>query len=393
MTIQLHKDMKMFIAAAVFTITAALLPAEFFSSERYGWIMDLPEGFKIADITPDEQSVFMEHTFMPVRLAVKLYPSTRYTRSDLALEDVLNTLNADGEIEGFDWNGAPASISSFSFTLNRNMAKQNGWGLSTTLQENDMHMIILCYTDEDKANDCAQFLLSVIDSLSPDESALRKSGPVSCYGFPVTEPATSEIKIDGKKIFTRFDKDASQASRFAIDREFAVLSLYAGHEKWKEAWQRYYRLIFRDSYGRFDECAKDIYGAIYPKAAAAGKDGLQLRLTELILEWVQGFDYTRQKNKADFEDLISAAENKGSDCDSRSLLACVLLEHFGIKTELFVSREYSHAVFGAAVKAPGAAIKVDGQDYLLGETTSHVKIGLMAQDMSDTEKWIPVDLP
>ena len=70
------------------------------------------------------------------------------------------------------------------------------------------------------------------------------------------------------------------------------------------------------------------------------------------------------------------------------------MSHLGIKPELFISREYSHAVYGLDLNLPGAKIEVNGTEFLLNETTAKgVRPGLMAKDMSDTEKWIPVLLP
>ena len=75
------------------------------------------------------------------------------------------------------------------------------------------------------------------------------------------------------------------------------------------------------------------------------------------------------------------------------MLLCILLAQNGIKTNLFISREYSHAVYGADINSQGAKIEVNGREYLLGETTvKNLKPGLIAQEQSDTEKWIPVPL-
>ena len=84
-----------------------------------------------------------------------------------------------------------------------------------------------------------------------------------------------------------------------------------------------------------------------------------LELTRMLLSWVQDFQYNRRQNSSDFNDLASVLQDKGSDCDSRSLLLCVLMEHYGIKSELFISREYSHAICGFDLPGKGARIKVD----------------------------------
>ena len=118
-----------------------------------------------------------------------------------------------------------------------------------------------------------------------------------------------------------------------------------------------------------------------------------MELIQILLDWVQDFKYRRDSKGTDFTPVTASVQGVGSDCDSRSLLMCILLEHMGIKSELFISREYSHSVFGLAVRHNGALINVDGTDFVLGETTAKVNFGLIAQEQSDTKKWIPVDLP
>ena len=111
------------------------------------------------------------------------------------------------------------------------------------------------------------------------------------------------------------------------------------------------------------------------------------------MAWTQDFDYQRKQDSSDFNDLSSVLQNLGSDCDSRALLLCVLMEHYGVRTELFISGIYSHALFGVDLPYPGARITVDGTDWLLCETTAPVDMGLVAKEHSETANWIPVDLP
>ena len=49
-------------------------------------------------------------------------------------------------------------------------------------------------------------------------------------------------------------------------------------------------------------------------------------------------------------------------------------------------------MYGADINQPGAKITVNGTDFLLGETTAKdIKPGLIAAEMNDTEKWLPVE--
>ena len=112
-----------------------------------------------------------------------------------------------------------------------------------------------------------------------------------------------------------------------------------------------------------------------------------------ILQFVQEKKYGRTPAGTDFTDLCSTFLGKESDCDSRSLLVAILLSQMNIKSTLFVSPEYSHAIVGAVLDKSGAKIDVAGNSYLLGETTAKVDFGLIAQNYNDTNKWINIQLP
>lgn len=384
---------KCFAAFFSLAVLCAASRAELFSSSHYGWTLDLPEGFFLSDATDDGRSYFFEHDFMKVRLAIKLFPRGTFERNDLAMEDTLTKLNADGEIDGFLWRKRHVSVANFSFHIPGNKTAQSGWGISANLPKSGADIVVLCYADSEKANDVQQFIISALDSIVIEEDDWRNPGLITSYAFPSRQKKDVAIQIDGTNIFTNIPGEASDSANFVIEREFSVLTLYAARKNWKEAWQRYYRLIFREAYSRLDDAAQDIR-----KALGAGSPGAQtpqskFEMLKKLLAWVQDFRYNRNQNASDFNDLASVLQDEGSDCDSRSLLLCVLMEHYGVKSELFISKEYSHAVCGFDVPGNGAKITVDGTNYLLCETTAHVEPGLVAQEHSDTGKWIGVDLP
>ncbi len=382
------------IAAALFLLLAPLsLFAEFYSSSYYGWTLDLPEGFKVKEASNDGLSFYLEHEFMKVRVAVNMYSLDRYERNDLAMEDVLNKLKADGEIDGFLWNGRQTSISQYSFQLPGNNTPQAGWGLSVTTEQNPVHMVFLCYADKDVFEDCQQFVLSAVDSICLNKGDFRLPGAVTSYAFNSSESIDAKIKIGQKDLYLSIPAQAKESGRFVIDREFSVLTLYAKQKQWKEAWQRYYRLVFREAYSRLDQASQAIYAALKTDAMTKNPQNPNVQICKSLLAWTQDFGYQRNQDTSDLNDLTSVLQNQGSDCDSRALLLCVLMEHFGVKTELFVSGIYSHALFGVDLPYSGARITVDGTDYLLCETTAPVDMGLVAQEHSETANWIPVDLP
>ena len=381
-------------AASLFLLFAPLLSfAEFYSSSYYGWNLDLPEGFVLKEASDDGLSFYLEHEFMKVRAAIKMFGADLYERSDLAMEDTLNKIGADGEIDGFLWNGRRASVAQYSFQLPGNPTAQAGWGISVTTEQKPVHLVVLCYADKNVADDCQQFILSAVDSLCVGKKDFRLPGPITSYAFNSGDSQNVKIKIDGKELYASIPSQAQESGRFVIDREFSVLTLYAKQKQWKEAWQRYYRLVFREAYSRLDGASQAIYAALSADALTKNPQNPNLEICKKLLAWVQDFSYQREQDASDLNDLASVLQNKGSDCDSRALLLCVLMEHYGVKTELFVSGVYSHALFGVDLPYPGARIMVDGTNYLLCETTAPVDMGLVAKEQSETKNWISVDLP
>jgi hypothetical protein len=249
-------------------------------------------------------------------------------------------------------------------------------------------LVLLVFTDSQYAKQLAQFEVSVIDSLCIDHGSFYSPGPVTCYAYPEEEETEVSVNIAGKTISTKFNKVDEEANKFVIEREFAVLSMYVQSSMRNAAWKRYYRMIYRDSYKRFRRAAFDIYNTLYEDFTKA--ENKDLSLAQMLLSWVQNFEYERDRTTSDFAPLFQVFENRGSDCDSRSMLLCILLSHMNYETNLFISSEYQHAFFGINIEGKGAHLTAGNKKYLLGETTAKVNIGLVPQEMSEISKWMSV---
>ncbi len=389
------KILTIFSAVAAFllcTLVPAYLNAEEITDNDFGYSLDAPEGFKVSGYTPDGMSYHFKHSALPVELVLKLYTTDIFSTPDSALNGALKKLNAAYEqTDSFCWDNTECAITNFSCqAIMKNGA--SGWAVAANLPGKDANLVLLCYADSQKAENCGQFIFSTLNSLCISKNSRFSPGIITSYAFPEKEKSKIQLEIAGKKIETEIDAVASEANNFVIECEYSVLKLYANSPKWKEAWIRYYKAIFRDSYSRLSKAAFDITSAIYPAALKRNPNSPENALNEILLNWTQNFEYKRgNENSADFTSVIDSLTGTGSDCDSRSILMCTLLKQNGISTSLFISREYSHAVYGAEINAPGAKIKAGGKEFLLGETTvKNLKPGLIAQEQNDTEKWIPV---
>lgn len=363
--------------------------SEQITDRDFGFSLDIPEGFEIADYTEDGMSYVFSHPNIPVTLVMKLTEEKNAKSAAEVLNRNLKKLNASGETDSFKWNGTVCGISNFSMSLDDNYS---GWAVSAPVKIQDYYVILLCYAPESKKG-CDQFIISTINSLSINNEYLNTPGIITSYAFQPEGSESVLLKIGGKEIKTSLDKSDEEAAKFVIDLEYSVLNLYANHKMWKEAWQRYYRMIYRDNAGRLQQTAKNIYDSIYPELKKSKPQDADIKYAQALLSWVQTFGYERAQSKieSDFTSLPASIKGKGSDCDSRSMLVSVLLNYTGIDTAMLISREYSHAVVVTDIPAPGQTFTMEnGREYLFGETTARVTWGMLAQDQADRTKWIPV---
>lgn len=372
----------------IFAITSYSF-SEQITDRDFGFSLDIPEGFEIADYTEDGMSYVFSHPNIPVTLVMKLTEEKNAKSAAEVLNINLKKLNASGETDSFKWNGTVCGISNFSMSLDDNYS---GWAVSAPVKIQDYYVILLCYAPESKKG-CDQFIISTINSLSINNEYLNTPGIITSYAFPPEGSESVLLKIGGKEIKTSLDKSDEEAAKFVIDLEYSVLNLYANHKMWKEAWQRYYRMIYRDNAGRLQQTAKNIYDSIYPELKKSKPQDADIKYAQALLSWVQTFGYERTQSKieSDFTSLPASIKGKGSDCDSRSMLVSVLLNYTGIDTAMLISREYSHAVVVTDIPAPGQTFTMEnGREYLFGETTARVTWGMLTQDQADRTKWIPV---
>ncbi len=328
----------------------------------------------------------LQSSVAPVNALLRLYDDGDFASPVEALSDVLSRLKADGDMDSFSWRNEPCVISSFVHAID---GRSSGYGFAVQLPEEKGIAVLLSWTADAHFGSCGNFMLSLIDSLNIDYGSCFEAGPVTRYAYPDTgraEPFT--LSIDGTEVASVLREVDKEASSYLIEREYDVLLLYRNSSLWQEAWQRYYRMIFRDSFRRLERCAFDIYTALAPGCLD------ETDLAQKLLSWTQGFAYEREKTSSDFASLPSILLGGGSDCDSRSLLLAVLLKQMNMDAMLFVSNVYSHAVAGLVSDHPGFGFTAGDKTYLIGETTAQgATWGMISQGQDKQENWIPVLFP
>jgi hypothetical protein len=269
-------------------------------------------------------------------------------------------------------------------------------------------LVALAYGPENMA--AIQYLsLSALDSIVPTPSDVRSPGIMTEFAFPREDP--QRVKLANTQIEALIDKIDAEAAQYIADREFAVLRYSADTPRWQEAWVRFYRMIYRDAYGRLADAAFALErswnqrgagnkqtDAEHPDAPSESSPSakkapvlLPAETAAKALAWVQSFTYERDLTGSDFVNPVSAALEGRGDCDSRALLWAIVLGQANIEAAMMVSREYSHAMGLADIPGPGARFELDRKQWLVAETTSVVALGRIAAGNSDPGKWIGVN--
>jgi hypothetical protein len=81
------------------------------------------------------------------------------------------------------------------------------------------------------------------------------------------------------------------------------------------------------------------------------------------------------------------ARNYG-DCDTKSILAYIILEKLGFDVAIMASEEYSHAMLGVATTATGKYLTMGGKKYYFLEMTyPDWWLGELASDCNNLRYW------
>lgn len=375
------------IVLAAVLLAALSAGAERLHSPTYGYAIDLPEGFFLADKTEDNRNYLFQSDFLVTQCVIRINGANEFGSAAACLDALIRRLQGEGEAEDFLWKAHDCAVA--NLTVQGGL--YSGQAACFSLPQDKGFLSVVAFSPAEQADNCMQIHLSILDAVYVDEASYFSQGIFTAYAFPRTQSRQVQLQIAGKKISTVIDRDDEEAENFVINREFAVMRLYmeTEHPGWKEAWQRYYRQIYRASFERLNRAAFDILNALNTDELT------EIQYAQLLLSWVQGMDYRRDQspNSADLAPVTAVLQNKGSDCDSRSMLLCILMQQAGIDAAMYVSREFSHALMGIAIDAPGQFFESAGQRYLLGETTAPVTFGTAPQDVQQRGKWVDILLP
>jgi len=359
------------------------------SSPSWGFSLDLPEDYTYRGGDGRDRFSFANTEGAQFDLAVYAPGlAASYASVEEMAKDVASRINNSGEMDPFVYRDKNAYLLELSFMLGN--SRMSGWALclelgapSATAARSPAKPLLLAmaYGPAVRPN-LQQLHLSALDSIAPEEADKRAPGPITEYIYP--REKRTQAQVSGLGLDAMIFEDDAEAAQALVDREFSVLSLYAGNARWREAWTRYYRAIYRDSYERL----ADIAFQVERKLNVPAREDRDF--AEQVLQWVQSFGYERDFDGSDFVNLVSAATEGRGDCDSRAMLWAIILTQANIPAAMMVSQHYSHAMGLADLPGAGARFVLDGQRLLVAETTAQVSIGLIGETVSETEHWLGI---
>ena len=366
---------------------ASPLEAELFTDSQLGYTIDLPEGFRAVTARAGSRYIY-QHTLIPVGLQIALYPYRQFASVEAAAEHITAQLKAQKRAIRFLVQGNPALTANLQFTQQNQ--KQAGWLLVLPLAEQKGWLILLTTTQAERAQEYEPLMISCLDAVFTGRQSFFEPGPMIQAVYPKEGTVKKEVLFNGKKLSVYFDRSDSEANQAVIEREFALLTLYLDSPMQKKAWQRYYRMIYRDSLSRCRHLSLMLEKELI-EVDSKGKRPAAEKITAALLTWMQDFTYTRDESGTDFLNIPAVCTDRSGDCDSRAVLMAVLLQHFNIDSLVMIAPEQKHAVAAVDCPGDGARFTHNGKRYLIAETTAKVPLGKIAQELADPSIWFAVD--
>ncbi len=374
------------------------LNAEVLTSPTWGYSLDLPENYVLAE-REGNTSYFFQHSIQPVDLQIALYSKEKFPNVAKTAEHLFSQLNMKHKDKPFIWQNKNAYLSmvEFEYAPSKKHVKKKlaGWVLVIELPKEKGYLAMLTYTDFAKAKECEPLMISSLDTIFTTPPTYLSAGPVTTALYPkLGEFEIEDYKFNGKNIKFKVDKSDIDANKSVVDREFKLLTLYLKQKTVYEAWKRYYRIIFRDAWARILPFTLAVQ---MDNPDLLGKKGiLSEKTAKLLLKYVQHFQYVRDRKGSDFTNLPEAVLDKSGDCDARALLMVLMLKQMNIDAVLLIAPNKRHSVL--AVDCGG---KIDnstdkhyfkhlGKDYIMGETTAKVELGNLDPRLNGAD-WFAVD--
>jgi hypothetical protein len=356
-----------------------------------GAVIDMPSGF-----TPGEGDGKTRFSYFDangdMEYDIMIFAPGRYASAAAMATDLLGQMGSQGDTSSFTYQGRDAVIAELDFALQGQRRKGHAVFISGTPAASGAAgpgsgYALIASAESARYESCSELIISCLDGFSIDRAARRFPGPVSQFLLP-WPPSRTERKtaaLPAGSVSLPWSAKEEEEELAVIEREYRVLTLYLKSETlWKDAWARYYRMVYKESAARLDGLSQAFLSSL--------PDNDPTESARRVLAWVQGFLFERNFAGIDFVPPLTAAFEKRGDCDSRAMVMAIILERLGIDSVLMVSREYSHALLAVDVPGGGQRFTFGKKAYLVAETTAKVGIGKIDSAQADFSRWLGVDL-
>lgn len=331
-------------------------------------LYDDAEAGRVSFIRPDRSVIFQ----------LSVYPGDRYGDDRQMMEDHLADLDTvESDSSRFLYRGRPVSLADAAFHSGGALVR--GWFLF--IEREDYDYYLLGITPAELYEETLPWILSCLDSFSPDEDARRLPGPIgTLLAAGASNPGRAVLDFGGTPLALPYNKGREEAAQLLIEREAALLASYSDPEEFAAAWQRYYQMIYRDSYADLSPLAAALEEALTGKSAG--------EKARAVLSWLQDFEYGSIDRFSDLLAPLSVLLQRKGDCDALGLVYCRLMDELGIPSVLMTSHVYSHAMAALKLDEKGAGVFYKGERYVVAEMTKKVDLGLIGSEMADANNWV-----
>ncbi len=347
--------------------------------------MDIPEAWILDDSDPAVPSWFSPDTLSAAEIL--LWASGSWDDMQTFVDETI-PVDAQGDIITFPcWDGEVALVN-WSFPISGSVLQ--GWFLYVRGTSGPDIRLSAIASEEDFA-ERQPFLLSVLDSYIPSADYRLYPGAVSRFlelSGDSGEASTVSAEVGGEVIRWNESPAGNQAAQDVIEREALILTAYAGvPELFYPAWERYYRLVYRDGYHRLDSLASALNEGPLPVS-----DTDPVVAAKTILSWLQKFEYGSIEGVSDLLAPSSACSTATGDCDSLSLVLIMLMQRYGVESRLILTHQAHHAVTGLSLSGEGLRLTDAQGSWLVAELTTELPLGDLPDRLHGVTDWYGIDL-
>jgi hypothetical protein len=109
---------------------------------------------------------------------------------------------------------------------------------------------------------------------------------------------------------------------------------------------------------------------------------------EIIIDFIQDIPYEIPDNYYGLYSPVDILFRNAGDCDSKSILASLILKKLGYKTAILYSEKYTHVMLGINILSAGEYLELNGIPYYFTEmTATGWQIGDIPPDCADLKYW------